>query len=465
MKVIGRWQMSQPGTKQACELHAESIEISGYHDAGVREKAMLASQTDTENVLQNFPLQKKYHTLDYLRTVPHLRVRLPHNALILRLRSQVMAHLSIFFNDRSFVQAHTPIITSSDCEGGGEVFSVSSSRRSERNQNSLGAHAQQKDFFSSEKFLTVSSQLHLEALAQSVGRVWTLSPTFRAERSDTPRHLSEFYMLEAEICFIDSLEPIMELLEDMLCFVVDHLQSSKVGEELLKAARKIVNNDGTGTELTSDALSARWNGMLKRKWPRITFSEALKTLQSAQTEGRVNFLTTPTSSDGLTVEHERFLVLHVGNGQPVFITGFPARLKPFYVPSSSCSSSVAAIFGPGHGNITQSFDLLVPDVCELAGGSTREHHPEKLFMNMKSRGMLDDGEGSCHTSDTSSSKLSNNQRSSKNSLTWYMDLRRYGSAPHGGFGLGFDRLISYVSGVSNVRDVVTFPRWYGRCDC
>ena len=366
-----------------------------------------------------------------------------------------MAHLSLFFNEQGFIQTHPPIITSSNCEGGGEVFSVFSNRSPERDQKTPETHAYQKEhFFSAEKFLTVSSQLHLEALAQSVGKVWTLSPTFRAERSDTPRHLSEFYMLEVELSFVDRLEPIMQLLEDMLYFVVDKLRESRVGEDLLKAVPYVSENSGLNERSNSDLLLARWNGMLKRNWPRITFHKAIRTLLDAQSEGRIRFSTAPAFVDGLSMEHERFLASYVGNGQPIFVTEYPAHLKPFYVPSSSS----AAAADTGYSDTTQSFDLLVPDVCEIAGGSIREHRPDRIIDNMNSRQMFRDNK-------VLSNELSDKTELSKNSLDWYIDLRRYGSAPHGGFGLGFDRLLSYIAGILNVRDVVAFPRWYGRCDC
>lgn len=373
-----------------------------------------------------------------------------------------MAHLSLFFNDQGFVQAHTPIITSSDCEGGGEVFSVSSKQSPERSQEIPETHAHKKEhFFNAEKYLTVSSQLHLEALAQSVGKVWTLSPTFRAERSDTPRHLSEFYMLEAELSFTDSLEPIMELLEDMLHFVVDKLQRSQVGEDLLKAASYLDENNETIEQSNSEILLTRWNGMLRKKWPRITFHEAIRVLLDAQGEGRVQFSTTPALTDGLSVEHERFLASYIGNGQPIFVTEYPAHLKPFYVLSSSSAAAVNS----GCDDIAQSFDLLVPEVCEMAGGSIREHRLDRIIDNMKSRRLFRDHKDICLGNDELSNKLSDKPGLSNESLDWYIDLRRYGSAPHGGFGLGFDRLLSYIAGVPNVRDVVAFPRWYGRCDC
>lgn len=200
VKLTGGWVASS-GSKQSHELRVSNVEILGENDA------------------VNTPLQPKFHTAEYLRTIPHLRARIPSNALLLRLRSKLIAALTRFFDDEQFVQTHTPVITSSDCEGAGEVFTVSSN---------LSQGPQDEPFFGTPKYLTVSAQLHLEALAQSVSKVWTLSPTFRAEESDTPRHLSEFYMLEAEICFVDGLPDILSLVERMLRAAVADLQQTSV---------------------------------------------------------------------------------------------------------------------------------------------------------------------------------------------------------------------------------------------
>ena len=381
-----------------------------------------------ENDAENNPVQPKYQTADYLRTVPHLRPRIPNNALLLRLRSRVIASLTRFFSDEGFVQTHTPIITSSDCEGAGEVFTISSNASKDSEQKTKPENeAKVEHFFREPKYLTVSAQLHLEALAQAVDKVWTLSPTFRAEKSDTPRHLSEFYMLEAEQCFVDDANQVMDLIENMLRHVATDTLDSKLYHELLQT-RGVASPEDGDTHVDSAALDRRWKGLRASYWPRITYDSAMQLLVSAQEEGEIKFEFPPSHKDGLAAEHERYIASTVGNGSPVFVTNYPAEQKPFYMaPSASESDTVAC------------FDLLVPDLCELVGGSMREHRSKELIDTMQAKGVAN--------------------------LEWYQDLRKYGSVPHGGFGLGFDRLLCYLSGVANLRDVVAFPRWHGRCDC
>jgi len=385
------------------------------------------------------PLQPKYQTPDYLRTIPHLRPRIPANALLLRLRSQVIVSLTRFFNEEGFVQTHTPVITSSDCEGAGEVFTVSSNYSKESPQKTTPEDkARVGHFFRSPKYLTVSAQLHLEALAQAVGKVWTLSPTFRAEKSDTPRHLSEFYMLEAEMCFAQDMEDVMSFVEKMLRTAATDLQSSRLGREVLQA-RGSSQHDGVSDpdrSASSSVLEQRWGGMAAKAWPRITYHEAIELLAKAASTRQATFASTPSYSEGLQAEHERYVASTVGQGKPVFVTDYPRAQKPFYMaPSLSTANS------KGTKGTAACFDLLIPDLCELAGGSMREHQLEQLERTMQAKGV------------------------SGGNLEWYKDLRKYGSVPHGGFGLGFDRLLCYLGGVESVRDVVAFPRWYGRCDC
>ena len=392
-----------------------------------------------DNDAEHNPLQPKYQTPEYLRTIPHLRPRIPANALQLRLRSQVIAVLTQFFFSEGFVQTHTPVITSSDCEGAGEVFTVSTNvAKDSVQQTKPGKEAEVEHFFRTPKYLTVSSQLHLEALAQSVDKVWTLSPTFRAEKSDTPRHLSEFYMLEAELCFIEGIEDVMSVIEKMLMAVAHTLGTSPLGGELLRA-REVPNRDAEGgeSEVGASALMRRWAAMATGGWPRITYHEAIELLQQAATDGKASFVFAPTFEDGLQAEHERYIAATVGEGwRPVFVTDYPSLQKPFYMsPSPSTADS------NGTANTVACFDLLVPDLCELVGGSMREHRSAELLKAIEAKGVASGG------------------------LDWYQDLRKYGSVPHGGFGLGFDRLLCYLSGVNNVRDVVAFPRWHGRCDC
>lgn len=339
-----------------------------------------------------------------------------------------------FFNDGGYVQTHTPIITSADCEGAGEVFTVSSNTCKDSEQKTRPAgEAQVENFFRLPKYLTVSAQLHLEALAQAVGKVWTLSPTFRAEKSDTPRHLSEFYMLEAEVCFVDDMAYVMSLVEKMLRAVATDLKLSVVGKELLTSRHE--NNEDADT-LGAEALQRRWDGMIEEDWPRITYNDAIKHLQSAIEDESAKFEFQPTLGDGLQAEHERFLAQSLGRGKPVFVTDYPIEQKPFYMPPSTATANTK-----GTSKTVACFDLLVPDLCELVGGSMREHRSQELLASMQTKGVAG------------------------NNLEWYQDLRKYGSVPHGGFGLGFDRLLCYLGGIGNVRDIVAFPRWYGRCDC
>jgi len=369
-------------------------------------------------------LQKKYHTPEFLRTIPHLRTRTPTNSTLLRLRSDVIAAVTALLSSKGFTQTHTPIITSSDCEGAGEVFNVGSALQGSPREGDDGS------FFRSPKYLTVSSQLHLEALAQSVGKVWTLSPTFRAEKSDTARHLSEFYMLEAEITFTDNMKDVMDLVESILSGISSTLSESRVVKELYKG------------ELGEPELRKRWEGM-RHTFPTITYTEAIKILQDSSHQ----FEHEPKWGLGLQAEHERHLASALGDSgkfiTPIFVTHYPKVIKPFYMlPSASYEDGRETV---------DCFDLLVPEACEIVGGSMREHRLEPLINSMQRHGLIPTG---ITPSDED-----------LGGLKWYVDLRKWGSVPHGGFGLGFDRLLGYLAGQPNIREVVTFPRWIGRCDC
>lgn len=341
------------------------------------------------------------------------------------------------------MQTHPPVITSSDCEGAGEVFHVGTSVKPTE-----GSKQELDGFFKAQKYLTVSSQLHLEALAQSVGKVWTLSPTFRAEHSDTPRHLSEFYMLEAELCFVDDAHKVMDVVEGLLRAIVEGLQNSPTGQQLLAVGTRKHQEEHQAT--TSDQLKARWTGITGQPWPRITYSEAIALLQDASHRKVIQFEHTPQLGSSLQAEHEKYLAEHVGGGKPLFVTDYPREVKPFYMSPSTTQQ---------HADLptVACFDLLVPEICEIVGGSMREHRLEPLLKSMDKHGLLDPARKSGSVQDLVDAVPP--------AMQWYVDLRRYGSVPHGGFGLGFDRLLCYLSGVSSIRDVVSFPRWYGRCDC
>ncbi|KAK4124634.1 asparaginyl-tRNA synthetase [Parathielavia appendiculata] len=420
VRLTGSW-VASPGAGQSHELHVGKVEVLGPSDA------------------KTFPIQKKYQTPEYLRTMPHLRPRTPVNAVLLRLRSEAIASLTQFFAGRSFTQTHPPIITSSDCEGAGEVFTVTPANNT---PDAVDNGSSQEPFFRSKKYLTVSTQLHLEALAQAVGNVWTLSPVFRAERSDTSRHLSEFYMLEAEMSFVDHLGPVMDLAEDMLRSLSTSLANSATVQDLLFRSRN------SGSDLApADEVKRRWEGLARQDWPRITYSDAVALLlQRAD-----RFTHKPIWGAGLQSEHEKYLAEHIGGGEkPVFVTHYPRDIKAFYMRETQPAAPDVP------GATVDCFDLLVPEFCEIAGGSMREHRLDHLLDVMRRQRIQ---------KSPSSEGGADPDKPSVNGLEWYVDLRRWGCPPHGGFGLGFDRLLSYLAGVQTVRDMVSFPRWYGRCDC
>jgi asparaginyl-tRNA synthetase len=415
IRVAGKWIESRPGSAQRHELVAEEVLLLGEADPEVCLALLDQLGCIIDGFLQTYPLQKKYHTPEFLRTLPHLRSRTTHNTAILQLRSFVSLNFTSFFAQNEFVQCYPPIITSSDCEGAGEAFTVSSNEKGEGH------------FFRSPKYLTVSTQLHLEALAAAMPRVWTLSPTFRAEKSDTYRHLSEFYMLEAEISFIETLDPLLDLIEKMIRQLVSELLESRIGHELLALAADM-----------KPQLKARWEGLLRPiRWKRLTYSSAIEVLQAAVQEEKVTFQFPTRWGDSLQSEHEKYLAsLYDG---PVFVTDYPQKIKPFYMLPSASSIS--------ESRTVACFDLLFPAVGELIGGSLREHRYDELVQNMKLHGLIPVDEGPDEAG-----------------LRWYTELRKWGSVPHGGFGMGFDRLLCYLTAVENIREVVSFPRWVGRCD-
>ncbi|PFH55212.1 hypothetical protein XA68_10362 [Ophiocordyceps unilateralis] len=379
---------------------------------------------------RTYPIQNKYETSESLRTKSHLRWRTPLNATLLRLRSDAIAVLTDFFSGQKFQQTHPPVITSANCEGAGEAFTVKADGPA--------------DFFKGPKYLTVSSQLHLEALAQALGNVWTLSPTFRAEPSDTSRHLSEFYMLEAEMSFVRDMGDVMDLVQSMLRALAVGLRQRHAATELRvnrMDSRDPAERLAFADLAAEDELGRRWRGLLSPEtWPRITYTEALARLQAVA--GR--FEHKPAWSGGLQTEHEKYLAEQLGYDKaqdavlPVFVTHYPRDVKAFYMlPSSS---------PPPQGQTVDCFDLLVPALGELVGGSMREHRLPELEDSIRR-----------HAKDY--------PQAAEDDMEWYLDLRRWGCPPHGGFGLGLDRLLSYLTGVPSVRDVVPFPRHLGRCDC
>ncbi len=408
-------------------------------------------------------------TPQFLRTIPHMRIRTPFQALVTRARSQLTNSVSqhYFNRARPVIQVHPPLITSSDCEGAGEAFTVALPQKGKENAQS---------FFKDPKCLTVSSQLHLEAYCADLGDVWALSPTFRAEESDTSRHLAEFYMLEAEFRSTTTLEDVMLEVELLIRSIAQSLSDSGIGAELLDYYS---DRRHRPADFESIDLANRWSlvGISAQQWPRITFAEAVSELTKAQTANPNIFVHPPSADQGLALEHERWIVDNLSPGPPIFVTNYPHHLKPFYMlPSSTTTEST----NPSSPLTVACFDLLFPHgYAEVCGGSLREHRLENLIQAMRQKGLVKT------TQPPSSSPIPNNPSASHNpndvspaagypyllpnenlgSLQWYADLRRFGSSPHGGFGVGFDRLLAYLVGVGNVRDVVGFPRYWGSCHC
>jgi asparaginyl-tRNA synthetase len=417
---------------------------------------------------QTYPIQKKYHSPDFLRQIPHLRLRTPFNSLLSRFRSECIYQLGQVFRSHpheGFTQVQPPLITSSDCEGAGETFTLSPESAA------LPAPREEIDhFFRNPKYLTVSSQLHLEAYAAELGNVWTLSPTFRAEKSDTPRHLSEFYMLEAEVNFTSELSSLLDLVEYLIRDLARRLHGTPVGQEILSAKRS--GESGLDTSGFNEVLRKRWDVLLSGpNWPRITYTRAIEMLQDAVTNHGASFTYQPSWSEGLQLEHERYIVDTLFQGVPVFVTDYPQKVKPFYMAPSPSAAEGA---DPAKATVA-CFDLLFPEICEVVGGSIREHRLPELITKMREFGLIK--QRGLAAQDTASSEQQ--QSDDENGLDypyiqpgedlghlqWYADLRRWGSAPHGGFGVGFDRLIGYLTGVSSLRDVVPFPRYFKRADC
>ncbi|KAK9248702.1 hypothetical protein V1506DRAFT_264137 [Lipomyces tetrasporus] len=404
------------GTIQRRQIPADPYEIL------VESYNVLGSVPEDEP----YPLQNKYLSQDYLRReLPTIRFRSLSSGVAMRFRSRAVSELARYFDENEFIQTHPPLITSSDCEGAGEVFTVVS-------------ESSDTPFFGKQGYLTVSTQLHLEALMMGLSRVWTLSPAFRAEKSITSRHLSEFWMLEAEVAFADRLEHIMSLVEGLLRTALTRLKESGALESVLSVKTYLEgqksqdgHSEDKDQEITRAQVLQRWDGMLQNApWKRITYKHAVEVLKQAEKEGKARFESSAEYGDNLKSEHEKWLASQYAQG-PMFVTQYPSQLKPFYMlpTPGSCGGTV------------ECFDLLVPDLGELVGGSLREFDYTRLKASIERTG-VDAGD-----------------------LEWYAELRKWGSVPHGGFGMGFERLICYLVGIYNIRDVIAFPRWVDHCVC
>ena len=383
--------VATPQAKQPFEIQAEEIMIEG------------ASAPD-------YPLQKKRHSFEYLRTISHLRPRTNTFQAVFRVRSLTAYALHKFFQERDFVYVHTPIITGSDCEGAGEMFRVTTMDMENIPRNAEGGVDYSEDFFGRETSLTVSGQLNGETYAQAFKNIYTFGPTFRAENSNTTRHAAEFWMIEPEMAFAD-LEDDMDIAEAMLKYVINYV---------LEHAPEEMNFFNS---FVDKGLLDRLNNVVTSDFARITYTEAIEILEknNEKFEYKVSWGT------DLQTEHERYLTEEIYK-RPVFVTDYPKDIKAFYMKQNEDGRTVAAV------------DCLVPGIGEIIGGSQREDDFEKLHARMQELGLKDEDYG------------------------FYMDLRKYGSTRHAGFGLGFERCIMYLTGMSNIRDVVPFPCTVNNCE-
>ncbi len=384
IKVRGEL-VESPNAKQPIEVQAKEIILEGMSD-------------------NDYPLQKKRHTFEYLRTIAHLRPRSNTFNAVFRVRSLMSYALNKFFQDRGFIYTHTPIITGSDAEGAGEMFLVTELDLKNVPMTEEGEIDYTKDFFGKETNLTVSGQLEGEAFAQAFKKIYTFGPTFRAENSNTQRHAAEFWMLEPEVAFAD-LNDIMDLAEDMMKYMINYiLENAKEEMEFFNS-------------FVDKGLLDRLDNIVKSDFKRITYTEAIEILEKSGKE----FNYPVEWGIDLQTEHERYIAEEVVKG-PVFVTDYPKDIKAFYMRLNEDGKTVAAM------------DLLVPGVGELIGGSQREEREEVLKEKILDIGMeLDD-------------------------YWWYLELRKYGTTKHAGFGLGFERAVMYMTGMSNIRDVIPFPR-------
>ena len=377
------------GQKQKVELHAVEMEVLGGADPAV------------------YPLQKKGHTLEFLREIAHLRPRTNTFGAVFRIRHNMAIAIHKFFHERGFYYFHTPIITASDCEGAGQMFQVTTMNLYNLKKDADGSIIYDDDFFGKQASLTVSGQLEGELAATALGAIYTFGPTFRAENSNTPRHLAEFWMIEPEVAFNEITEN-MDLAEEFIKYCVQWaLDNCRDDVQFL--------NDMFDKELI-----ARLEGVLKEPFVRLSYTEGVKILEEAVAKGHKFEYPVYWGAD-LASEHERYLVEN-HFGRPVILTDYPKEIKAFYMKQNDDGKTVRAM------------DVLFPKIGEIIGGSEREADYNKLLRRIEELHIP------------------------MKDMWWYLDTRRFGSCPHSGFGLGFERLLLFVTGMSNIRDVIPFPR-------
>ena len=383
--------VATPEAKQPFEIQATEVTVEG-------------------DSAPDYPLQKKRHSFEYLRTIPHLRARTNTFQAVFRVRSLIAYAIHQFFQERGFVYVHTPLITGSDCEGAGEMFQVTTMDLNHVPKTEEGKVDYSQDFFGKATNLTVSGQLNGETYAMAFRDIYTFGPTFRAENSNTTRHAAEFWMIEPEMAFAD-LEDNMEVAEAMLKYVINYV---------LENAPEEMN---FFNQFVDKGLLERLHGVLNSEFGHVTYTEAIEILE----KNNDNFDYKVSWGCDLQTEHERYLTEQVFK-RPIFVTDYPKDIKAFYMKLNEDGKTVAAM------------DCLVPGIGEIIGGSQREDDLEKLTARMQELGLKEEDYG------------------------FYLDLRKYGSVRHSGFGLGFERCVMYLTGMGNIRDVIPFPRTVKNCE-
>ena len=383
--------VATPEAKQPFEIQAAKVSVEG------------ASAPD-------YPVQKKRHTLEYLRTITHLRARTNTFQAVFRVRSLIAYAIHQYFQERDFVYVHTPLITGSDCEGAGEMFQVTTMDLNNIPKNENNTVDFSQDFFGKPTNLTVSGQLNGETYAMAFRNIYTFGPTFRAENSNTTRHAAEFWMIEPEMAFAD-LQDNMEIAEGMLKYIIRYVLEHAPEEMAFF------------NSFIDKGLLERLNGVLNSEFAHVTYTEAIRILE----ENNDNFDYKVSWGCDLQTEHERYLTEQVYK-RPVFVIDYPKEIKAFYMKMNPDNKTVAAM------------DCLVPGIGEIIGGSQREDDYDKLLSRMKELGLKEED------------------------YAFYLDLRKYGSARHAGFGLGFERCVMYLTGMGNIRDVIPFPRTVNNCE-
>ncbi|HEX5024235.1 MAG TPA: asparagine--tRNA ligase [Agriterribacter sp.] len=402
LKVVGT-VIPSVGKGQKLEIKAEHIEILGDSDA------------------ENYPLQPKKHSLEFLREIAHLRFRTNTFGAVFRVRHTLAYAIHKFFNDKGFVYLHTPVITASDAEGAGEMFRVTTLPPLHPPVNPTGEINYKEDFFGKATNLTVSGQLEGELGATALGEIYTFGPTFRAENSNTPRHLAEFWMIEPEMAFCD-LEDNMNLAEEFIKYIIAYAMEHNKEDLGFLAQRLAEEEKQLPQEKRSEmGLLEKLNFVVNNDFERITYTEAIDILLQSTPFKKKKFQYEVRWGIDMQSEHERYLV-EKHFKKPVIVTNYPLGIKAFYMRQNDDGKTVAAM------------DILAPGIGEIVGGSQREERLDKLEKRMEEMNVP------------------------ASELWWYLDTRRFGTVPHAGFGLGFERIVQFVTGMSNIRDAIAFPR-------